>query len=178
MLSGTIFSLRLEALRFSVYTPGMQIKRQQSELPNLHFDLGPLCVALAIQDERLIAKVLIKEIKLLDYFKKEMEKSSIRHIQGSISKANLHADESYYHGHQGNPATMRQFEIYNNLHETGVEPSFSRSNFQTPSKGNRITEVLYGALQRDASSRQSAFSRQTNAPHDMLNFDIPDPSKA
>ena len=27
MLSGTIFSLRLEALRLSVYTPGMQIKR-------------------------------------------------------------------------------------------------------------------------------------------------------
>ena len=104
MLSGTLFSLRLEAVRFSIYTPGMMIKRQQQELPNLHFDLGPLCVAVAIQNERLVAKILIKEIKLLDYFKKEMEKTSLRHIQGSVSKSNLNLnDESHY----GNPVTLR-----------------------------------------------------------------------
>lgn len=39
--------------------------------------MGPICVAAAIQDEKVLLRVLLKEIKLMDYFKKETEKVSL-----------------------------------------------------------------------------------------------------
>jgi hypothetical protein len=54
-------------------------------MPNVEFDLSLLTVQAELQWSNLISRVLIKEIKVVDFFKREAEKTSIKHLQNSTS---------------------------------------------------------------------------------------------
>ena len=48
MLSGIVFALRIEQVRAQIYTPGLQIRKQQEELPNLEVSVGPIVVSAGV----------------------------------------------------------------------------------------------------------------------------------
>lgn len=70
MVSGLKFSLRLESIKLQVFTQQLSIKREHKQLPNLEFELAILAVLVSVQNTNVVLKVLLKEIKLLDYFKR------------------------------------------------------------------------------------------------------------
>jgi hypothetical protein len=76
MISGTKFSLRLEAIKLGVYAPEIVIKREHRELPILEYEFGILAVLASINGAILTAKVLAKEMKMIDVYRREPEKVS------------------------------------------------------------------------------------------------------
>lgn len=78
MLSGTRLSFRLERVRMAINTPGLKIRREHKDMPNFEYDLGMLYVQTVIEGANVIAKVMIKEMKVIDYFKREPEKASVK----------------------------------------------------------------------------------------------------
>jgi len=71
MLSGVKISFRMESIRILVFTPEVLIMKEQKELANLDIEIGMLGLFLNIVEENIIAKVLLREIKMIDYFKPE-----------------------------------------------------------------------------------------------------------
>lgn len=92
MISGTKFCLRLEGVGFAIKTPGMRVIREHKELPNFEMNLNLLYIHALIEDTNVNAKVMIKEIKLIDYFKLESESASNRMIASASNNAmrNIH----------------------------------------------------------------------------------------
>jgi hypothetical protein len=70
MLSGFKFSLRVEGIKAKLFGNKKIVKAHQP-LPRLEFCLDMLTVTAGIQGQNLLAKVLLKEIRLVDYFKKD-----------------------------------------------------------------------------------------------------------
>ena len=87
MLSGTKLTFRLEGVKVAINTPGLKIKREHKELPNFEYDLNLLYVHAVLEGANVVAKVMVKEMKVVDYFKREPEKSSIKLLNASNSHA-------------------------------------------------------------------------------------------
>jgi hypothetical protein len=79
MLTGFRFTLRLEAIRAKVFAE-KRIRKQQQDLPALEFNLDIVAVIASLINTNLVAKVLLKEIKLVDYFKREAPRSFSRQV--------------------------------------------------------------------------------------------------
>jgi hypothetical protein len=62
------FVLKLEGVRVAVQIPTHKIIREHKELPNLEFFIGLVSVSLGIVEQNVIVKVVLKEIKLIDYY--------------------------------------------------------------------------------------------------------------
>ena len=83
MLGGFKFTLKLEAIRANVFT-GKKIIKQHIELPQLQFEIGVIAVLMNIQNANVNIKVLVKEIKLLDYYKREMMRAFSRAVHNGF----------------------------------------------------------------------------------------------
>ena len=81
MLSGTRVSFRLEGIKVAINTPGLKIRREHKDLPNFEYDMGLLYIHAILEGSNLIAKIMIKEMKVIDYYKREPEKSSVKMLQ-------------------------------------------------------------------------------------------------
>lgn len=69
-LTGFKFTLRLEGVKAKVFT-NKKIRKQHQDLPALEFNLDMIAVIASLINTNLVAKILLKEIRLIDYFKKE-----------------------------------------------------------------------------------------------------------
>lgn len=77
MLTGFKFSMRLEGVKIKVFTE-KKIRKQQQELPHFEFNLDMVTVMAEIRNVNLVAKVLLKEIRLIDFFKREASRTFSR----------------------------------------------------------------------------------------------------
>lgn len=78
MLSGTRISFRLQGVKVAINTPGLKIVREHKDLPNFEYDLNMVYVHAIIEGANVVAKLMINEMKVLDYFKREPEKTSVK----------------------------------------------------------------------------------------------------
>ena len=85
MLSGTRLTFRLEGVKVAISSPGLKIRREHKELANFEFDLNLLYIHAILENANLVAKVMIKEMKVIDHFKREPEKSSFKLLNASNS---------------------------------------------------------------------------------------------
>lgn len=75
MLRGFKFSLRLESVKLQLFIPENKIVREHKLLPNFEFDLSILGVFVDILDQNVIVRVLLKEIKVNDFFRKDIRRT-------------------------------------------------------------------------------------------------------
>ena len=85
MLSGTRLSFRLEGVKVAISAPNLKIRREHKDIPNFEYEMNLLYTHAVIEGANVVAKVMIKEMRVIDYFKREPEKSSSRMLQGSTS---------------------------------------------------------------------------------------------
>lgn len=85
MLSGTRLNLRLEGVKVAINTPGLKIIREHKDLPNLEYELSLFYLLAILEGSHLTAKIMIKEMKVIDYYKREPEKTSVKMLQNSAS---------------------------------------------------------------------------------------------
>lgn len=71
LLTAVKFVLKLEGVRATVSIPDKKIVRQHKEEPNLEMQMGIVAVLLGVMEQNVIVKVLLKEIKVVDYYKRE-----------------------------------------------------------------------------------------------------------
>lgn len=122
MISGFKFNLRLEAVRSAVFAPSFKIWKGQVQMPILEFQLNNLAVLASINEAMLNAKVLIKEMKVVDFYKREPEKQSSKFIANSNSIINLHptdhdggrmsAQSNFRSGEKGSSAVKGPFNRF------------------------------------------------------------------
>jgi hypothetical protein len=97
MLMGFKFSLRLEKIHAKIF-PKKRIKRQHQELPCIEFNLEMLAVIAQVHSLNLVAKVLLKEIRLIDYFKREDQRNFNSRQVNNISR-NMPEENGRNHTH-------------------------------------------------------------------------------
>lgn len=93
MLTGFKFSLRLEGIKAKLFGNKKMVRAHQP-LPRVEFCLDLLALSANIQGANLLAKVLLKEIRLVDYFKREPLKVFSRQTNNA-SRPNMMRDNSY-----------------------------------------------------------------------------------
>jgi len=70
MLGGFSFTFKIEGVCLKLYTQNA-IRRQGRELPALEIDIGVIALLIGIQNEKVLIKLLLKEIKMVEYFRRE-----------------------------------------------------------------------------------------------------------
>lgn len=70
MLGGFTFAFKIEGISLKVFGSNV-IKRKGRDIPSVEVDIGVIAILLAIQNERVGAKILLKEIKVLEYFRRD-----------------------------------------------------------------------------------------------------------
>jgi hypothetical protein len=70
ILGGFQFTFKIEGICVRLF-PKEISKRQNREIPSLEIDIGVIAVLLAIMNERVATKVILKEIKILEYYRRE-----------------------------------------------------------------------------------------------------------
>lgn len=53
------------------FFPKEVAKRQNKEIPALEIDIGVIAVLMAIMNEKVAAKIILKEFKVLEYYRRE-----------------------------------------------------------------------------------------------------------
>ena len=168
MLTGFKFSLRLEGVRAKLFGNKKMVKAHQP-LPRLEVCVDLLAVSANIQGQNLVAKVLLKEVRLVDYFKREPLKVFSRQTNNvSRQNPNMVRDSSYSRsqvqldGKGGGLGGMMQ----------RVMSGGNTHAYNTPDKSKKLADVIYGAT----NDRNAAASRAL--PFDFFSSDLPDPSQA
>lgn len=75
MLEGFKFSFRLEGVRVSIFTPEFKIVKEHKILPNMEFDLALFGIYLTIVEGNVVVKIMLREMKLVDYFAREAHRA-------------------------------------------------------------------------------------------------------
>ena len=70
MLGGFTFAFKIEGISLKVFGSNV-IKRKGRDIPSVEVEIGVIAILLAIQNERVGAKILLKEIKVLEYFRRD-----------------------------------------------------------------------------------------------------------
>lgn len=60
----------MEGVRIRLFANNF-IKKQNKEIPTLEIDIGVIAVLMAIQNEKVAARILMKEIKMVDFYRRE-----------------------------------------------------------------------------------------------------------
>lgn len=79
MLGGFTFAFKIEGISLKVFGSNV-IKRKGRDLPSVEVDIGVIAILLAIQNERVGAKILLKEIKVLEYFRRDQVRAYSRQV--------------------------------------------------------------------------------------------------
>lgn len=166
MLTGFKFSLRLEGIKAKLFGNKKMVRAHQP-LPRVEFCLDLLAVSANIQGANLLAKVLLKELRLVDYFKREPLKVFSRQTNnasrpnlrdGSYSRSQVQAD-----GKNGLGGMLQRVM-------SGGGGGKNTNAYNTPDKGKKLTDIIYG----NNIERNAAASRAI--PFDFFSSDLPDPS--
>lgn len=86
MLGGFSFTFKLEGFRVGVFSK-QSIKRQGKDVPTLEIDVGVIAVLMGIQQEKVAAKILLKEIKVLEYYRREEMRAFTKQVNNSAGNA-------------------------------------------------------------------------------------------
>lgn len=76
-VSGIKFSVRIESVLLSLNTPEISIKKQHLFLPLFEYHIGMIILAGDVKNTTLSVRLLLHEMKVIDYFKREVERNSV-----------------------------------------------------------------------------------------------------
>jgi hypothetical protein len=88
ILGGFNFTLKLEGIKVRLHGAN-QIKRQNVDIPELEIDIGCIAIMAAIYNERVAVRILLQEIKMVEYFRREQLRAYSRQVNNNLSNVIL-----------------------------------------------------------------------------------------
>jgi hypothetical protein len=162
----------MEGLRLKVYTVNA-IRRQGKEVPSVEVDIGVIAILMGIQQEKVAAKILLKEIKILEYYRREHMREFSRQVNNQSANNVLTTLYDEYDHKLGRGSVQSRQAPSRQQRGTlaGVQDMFSRffganptvanqNDFNTPDKRSNYTDILRGS-----GPEERPFSKQVGMSH-------------
>lgn len=99
ILGGFNLNFKMEGIKIKIFTANV-IKKQNVQIPSLEIDIGVIAILMGIQQEKVALKVLLKEIKIVEYYRRELMRAFSRQVNGQITNNLMTTmyDEMDYNG--------------------------------------------------------------------------------
>lgn len=83
LLDGFNFTLKVEGVKVNLYA--LEIRRRQNQpIPLLEVDVGVIAVFVSILKEMVGAKILLKEVKLTEYYRREQMRAFSSQVNSQL----------------------------------------------------------------------------------------------
>ena len=84
MLGGFNFTYKIEGVSIKIFAKEA-VMRQGRAFPSLQIDVGVVAILMGILNADVMARILVKEIRLVDFFKRDQTKAMNSHLNGLMS---------------------------------------------------------------------------------------------